>query len=51
MRPAIYHEHFQYAVASAIRALAGNGLALVDIELPPHGGSTPSGYGARPVGQ
>ncbi|ANH93947.1 MULTISPECIES: class I SAM-dependent methyltransferase [unclassified Streptomyces] len=37
----IYHEHFQYyTVASAIRALAGGGLALVDVELlPTHGGS------------
>ena len=37
----IYHEHFQYyTVASAIRALASGGLALVDVELlPTHGGS------------
>ncbi|MFI8849320.1 class I SAM-dependent methyltransferase [Streptomyces sp. NPDC053499] len=37
----IYHEHFQYyTVASASRALAGGGLALVDVELlPTHGGS------------
>ncbi|MCK7627025.1 class I SAM-dependent methyltransferase [Streptomyces sp. RS10V-4] len=37
----IYHEHFQYyTVASAIRALASGGLALVDAEvLPTHGGS------------
>ncbi len=37
----IYHEHFQYyTVASAVRALAGGGLALVDVEtLPTHGGS------------
>ncbi|KUL62760.1 MULTISPECIES: class I SAM-dependent methyltransferase [unclassified Streptomyces] len=37
----IYHEHFQYyTVASAIRALATGGLALVDVELlPTHGGS------------
>ncbi|MFF0225001.1 class I SAM-dependent methyltransferase [Streptomyces sp. NPDC004629] len=37
----IYHEHFQYyTVASATRALASGGLALVDVELlPTHGGS------------
>lgn len=37
----IYHEHFQYyTVASAARALASGGLALVDVELlPTHGGS------------
>ncbi|MFF4413274.1 class I SAM-dependent methyltransferase [Streptosporangium sp. NPDC001559] len=37
----IYHEHFQYyTVASAQRALASGGLALVDVELlPTHGGS------------
>ncbi|MCT2585766.1 class I SAM-dependent methyltransferase [Actinophytocola sp. S1-96] len=37
----IYHEHFQYyTVASAMRALASGGLALVDVELlPTHGGS------------
>jgi len=37
----IYHEHFQYyTVASAHRALASGGLALVDVELlPTHGGS------------
>ncbi|MEV1248619.1 class I SAM-dependent methyltransferase [Nonomuraea sp. NPDC049750] len=37
----IYHEHFQYyTVASARRALATGGLALVDVELlPTHGGS------------
>ncbi|WP_112277230.1 class I SAM-dependent methyltransferase [Lentzea terrae] len=37
----IYHEHFQYyTVASAQRALATGGLALVDVELvPTHGGS------------
>lgn len=37
----IYHEHFQYySVASAQRALASGGLALVDVELlPTHGGS------------
>ncbi|MGS2642720.1 class I SAM-dependent methyltransferase [Streptosporangium sp. G12] len=37
----IYHEHFQYyTVASARRALAAGGLALVDVEsLPTHGGS------------
>ncbi|MGV9324356.1 methyltransferase domain-containing protein [Streptosporangium sandarakinum] len=37
----IYHEHFQYyTVASARRALASGGLALVDVErLPTHGGS------------
>ncbi|GES08107.1 methyltransferase [Acrocarpospora macrocephala] len=37
----IYHEHFQYySVASARQALAGGGLALVDVELlPTHGGS------------
>ncbi|MFE3442737.1 methyltransferase domain-containing protein [Nocardia sp. NPDC059180] len=37
----IYHEHFQYyTVASAQRALATAGLALVDVEfLPTHGGS------------
>ncbi len=37
----IYHEHFQYyTVASASRALASGGLALVDVELlPTHGGS------------
>ncbi|MFB7594998.1 class I SAM-dependent methyltransferase [Streptomyces sp. NPDC056160] len=37
----IYHEHFQYyTVASATRALAAGGLALVDVELlPTHGGS------------
>jgi len=37
----IYHEHFQYyTVASAQRALAVGGLALVDVELlPTHGGS------------
>lgn len=37
----IYHEHFQYyTVASAQRALAAGGLALVDVELvPTHGGS------------
>ncbi|AZM45173.1 SAM-dependent methyltransferase [Streptomyces sp. WAC 06738] len=45
----IYHEHFQYyTVASAIRALAGGGLALVDVELlPTHGGSLR--LWARPV--
>lgn len=37
----IYHEHFQYyTVASAQKALASGGLALVDVELvPTHGGS------------
>ncbi|MPY97777.1 MAG: methyltransferase domain-containing protein [Actinophytocola sp.] len=37
----IYHEHFQYyTVASAERALASGGLALVDVELlDTHGGS------------
>jgi hypothetical protein len=37
----IYHEHFQYyTVASAARALATAGLAVVDVELiPTHGGS------------
>jgi len=37
----IYHEHFQYyTVASAQRALASGGLALVDVELvSTHGGS------------
>jgi len=37
----IYHEHFQYyTVASAQRALASGGLALVDVELiDTHGGS------------
>ncbi|MBP2706414.1 class I SAM-dependent methyltransferase [Microbispora sp. RL4-1S] len=37
----VYHEHFQYyTVASAQRALASGGLALVDVEsLPTHGGS------------
>jgi hypothetical protein len=37
----IYHEHFQYyTVASAQRALASGGLAVVDVELlPTHGGS------------
>ena len=37
----IYHEHFQYyTVASAIRALATAGLAVVDVEtIPTHGGS------------
>ncbi|CAL9632623.1 class I SAM-dependent methyltransferase [Streptomyces sp. enrichment culture] len=45
----IYHEHFQYyTVASAARALASGGLALVDVELlPTHGGSIR--LWARPV--
>lgn len=45
----IYHEHFQYyTVASAMRALASGGLALVDVEsLPTHGGSIR--LWARPV--
>lgn len=45
----IYHEHFQYyTVASAQRALASGGLALVDVELlPTHGGSIR--LWARPV--
>ncbi|MFF5108345.1 methyltransferase domain-containing protein [Streptosporangium sp. NPDC000509] len=45
----IYHEHFQYyTVASAQRALAAGGLALVDVEsLPTHGGSIR--LWARPV--
>ncbi|MEU8381408.1 class I SAM-dependent methyltransferase [Streptosporangium sp. NPDC048865] len=45
----IYHEHFQYyTVASARRALATGGLALVDVEpLPTHGGSIR--LWARPV--
>lgn len=45
----IYHEHFQYyTVASAQRALATGGLALVDVEsLPTHGGSIR--LWARPV--
>ncbi|WP_214103451.1 class I SAM-dependent methyltransferase [Acrocarpospora catenulata] len=45
----IYHEHFQYySVASARRALASGGLALVDVELlPTHGGSIR--LWARPV--
>ncbi|MGH3432206.1 MAG: class I SAM-dependent methyltransferase [Thermocrispum sp.] len=47
----IYHEHFQYyTVASAQRALASGGLALVDVELvPTHGGSIR--LWARPAGQ
>ncbi|WP_432869159.1 class I SAM-dependent methyltransferase [Microbispora rosea] len=51
----IYHEHFQYyTVASAERALASGGLALVDVELlPTHGGSIrlwarPAELGAEP---
>ncbi|WP_431984481.1 class I SAM-dependent methyltransferase [Streptomyces qinglanensis] len=46
----IYHEHFQYyTVASAARALAAGGLALVDVELlPTHGGSIR--LWARPTG-
>jgi hypothetical protein len=51
----IYHEHFQYyTVASAQRALASGGLALVDVELlPTHGGSIrlwarPTEAGAAP---
>ncbi|GIH62485.1 class I SAM-dependent methyltransferase [Microbispora siamensis] len=51
----IYHEHFQYyTVASAERALASGGLALVDVELlPTHGGSIrlwarPTELGAEP---
>ncbi|MEU3194088.1 class I SAM-dependent methyltransferase [Streptomyces sp. NPDC006992] len=46
----IYHEHFQYyTVASAARALATGGLALVDVELlPTHGGSIR--LWARPTG-
>ncbi|MFI7244913.1 class I SAM-dependent methyltransferase [Streptomyces qinglanensis] len=46
----IYHEHFQYyTVASATRALAAGGLALVDVELlPTHGGSIR--LWARPTG-
>jgi len=45
----IYHEHFQYyTVASAQRALASGGLALVDVELiDTHGGSIR--LWARPV--
>ncbi|MFF0147268.1 methyltransferase family protein [Amycolatopsis sulphurea] len=45
----IYHEHFQYyTVASAQRALAAGGLAVVDVELlPTHGGSIR--LWARPV--
>nr|WP_209637543.1 class I SAM-dependent methyltransferase [Kibdelosporangium banguiense] len=45
----IYHEHFQYyTVASAQRALASNGLHVVDVELlPTHGGSIR--IWARPV--
>jgi SAM-dependent methyltransferase len=37
----IYHEHFQYyTLLSAMRALATDGLAVVDVELlPTHGGS------------
>jgi SAM-dependent methyltransferase len=37
----VYHEHFQYyTVLSAIQALAGGGLTVVDVELlPTHGGS------------
>ncbi|WP_306291768.1 class I SAM-dependent methyltransferase [Microbispora sp. GKU 823] len=47
----IYHEHFQYyTVASAQRALAAGGLALVDVELlPTHGGSIR--LWARPSGR
>ncbi|TDC10835.1 class I SAM-dependent methyltransferase [Nonomuraea longispora] len=51
----IYHEHFQYyTVASARRALASGGLAVVDVELlETHGGSIrlwarPSEYGSAP---
>jgi hypothetical protein len=51
----IYHEHFQYyTVASAQRALASGGLAVVDVELlDTHGGSIrlwarPSEAGAAP---